>query len=118
MFTVHVRWVDADKTRASFTLPGRLEWSAEHVSALIQMLSEIRAEMSPSVPVEPPPPYALEPLHDPRYATELHPFSGGTMLELRHPALGWFEFVLPSRERARMSALLAAQESQWRAHRR
>jgi hypothetical protein len=114
MFTVYVEWLDAEKSRASFRLPGRMEWKAEHVDALIRLLSEIRAEMAPGVPEDPPPPYALEPLHDPRYATRLHPFSGGTLLELRHPALGWLEFVLPSQERSRITGFLAAQEMEWK----
>jgi hypothetical protein len=73
--------------------------------------------MTPAVPKEPPPPHAVEPLHDPRYATELHPFSGGTVLEVRHPSLGWLEFVLPSQERSRISRSLAEQEAAWHNYR-
>lgn len=118
MYTVQVRWLDERRSRASFSLPGRLEWRAEHLDQLIQLLSEIRAEMTPAVPEEAPAPHELEPLHDPRYRTQLHPFSGGTLLEVRHPALGWFEFVLPSAERHRMARLLAEQESEWRRYAR
>ena len=57
-------------------------------------------------------------LHDPRYATELHPFSGGTLLEIRHPALGWMEFVLPSLERIRITRSLTEQEEAWQRSRR
>ena len=111
MFNVVVEWVDEEKTRARFLLPGRVEWSAQHLSELIQVLSEIRAEMSPPVPEDPP--GVLEPLHNPRYSTELHRFSGGTVFEFRHPALGWLEFLLPSLERPRIARFLAEQESAW-----
>ena len=47
MFNVVVEWMDEEKTRARFSLPGRVEWSAQHVSELIRVLSEIRAAMSP-----------------------------------------------------------------------
>lgn len=47
MFNVMVEWLDEEKTRARFSLPGRQEWSAQHVSDLIRVLSEIRAEMTP-----------------------------------------------------------------------
>ena len=116
MYNVMVEWLDEEKTRARFSLPGRQEWSAQHVSDLIQVLSEIRAEMSPPVPEDPP--GVLEPLHNPRYATELHRFSGGTVFEFRHPALGWLEFVLPSLERSRIARFLAEQESAWERWRR
>lgn len=111
MYNVVVEWLDEERTRVRFQLPGRHEWNAQNVSDLIQVLSEIRAEMSPPVPESPP--ETLEPLHDPRYITELHRFSGGTVFEFRHPALGWLEFVLPSLERSRISRFLAEQESAW-----
>ncbi len=113
MFNMLVEWQDEKKSRARFSLPGRQEWKAEHITALIQVLGEIRQEMTPEVSTEPPPPYAVEPLHDPRYITELHPFSGGTVLEVRHPSLGWMEFVLPSLERNRIARSLAEQEAAW-----
>ena len=113
MYNILVEWLDESKSRARFALPGRVEWKAEHITALIQALAEIRAEMTPEVPVEPPPPHAVEALHDPRYVTELHPFSGGTMFEFRHPSLGWMEFVLPRVERVRISRFLAEQEIIW-----
>jgi hypothetical protein len=112
MYNVVVEWLDEERSRARFALPGRLEWRAEHVSALIHVLAEIRAQMSPAVADEPPQVHA-EVLHDPRYATELHQFSGGTLLEFRHPSLGWMDFVLPSRERVRISRLLVEQEEIW-----
>jgi hypothetical protein len=114
MYNVVVEWLDEGKSRARFSLPGRSEWSAQHVSDLIRILADIREEMTPAVSEAPPPVH--EPLHDPRYATELHPFSGGTLLELRHPSLGWLEFVLPSLERKRISSSLAEQESAWQRH--
>jgi hypothetical protein len=117
MFNVVVEWLDEEKSRARFSLPGRREWSAEHIDALIQLLAEVRAGMSPPVPEEPP---QVHPgaLHNPRYVTELHPFSGGTLLEIRHPALGWMDFVLPSLERMRITRFLAEQEEAWTRFRR
>jgi len=117
MFNVVVEWLDEDKSRARFSLPGRREWSAENIDAVIRMLAEIREEMSPPVSQEPP---QLHPaaLHNPRYATELHPFSGGTLLEIRHPSLGWMDFVLPSLERIRITRFLSEQEEAWNRFRR
>jgi hypothetical protein len=117
MYNVVVEWLDENKARARFSLPGRREWRAEHIDALIQLLADIRAEMSPAVSHEPPQVHP-EALHDPRYATELHPFSGGTLLEIRHPALGWMEFVLPSLERVRITRSLTEQEEVWQRVRR
>ena len=117
MFNVVVEWLDQDKSRARFSLPGRQEWRAEHIDALIQVLAEVRAEMAPAVSEEPP---QVHPgaLHNPRYATELHQFSGGTLLEFRHPSLGWMDFVLPSLERIRISRFLAEQEEAWQRFKR
>jgi hypothetical protein len=112
MYNVVVEWLDEEKSRARFALPGREEWRAEHVTALMHVLAEIRAQMSPAVSEEPPSLH-VEVLHDPRYATALHPFSGGTLLEFRHPSLGWMDIVLPSRERVRISRLLTEQEEAW-----
>ena len=47
MFNVVVEWLDQDKSRARFSLPGREEWRAEHLDELIELLAEIRADMSP-----------------------------------------------------------------------
>jgi len=53
MFNIAVEWLDEDKSRARFALPGREEWNAEHISALMQVLAQIREEMAPAVPSEP-----------------------------------------------------------------
>lgn len=111
MYNVVVEWLDEDKSRARFALPGRREWTAQHVSDLIQVLAQIREEMTPAVAEEPPPVH--EALHAPRYATELHPFSGGTLFEFRHPSLGWLDFVVPSAERTRITRFLVEQEATW-----
>ena len=118
MYNILVEWLDENKSRARFALPGRLEWRAEHITALINTLAEIRAEMTPAVPETPPGPYEVEALHNPRYMTQLHEFSGGTVFEFRHPSLGWLEFVMPSLERTRISQYLAEQESLWQGFRR
>lgn len=117
MYNVVVEWLDEEKSRARFALPGRLEWRAEHVTALINLLAEIRAQMSPEVAEEPPAVHGAA-LHAPRYAIELHPFSGGTLFEFRHPSLGWLDFVVPSVERPRISRLLVEQEDAWQRLRR
>ena len=117
MFNIMVEWLDERRSRARFALPGRVEWNAQHVDDLIRVLAEIREEMSPAVPEDPPAPSEVEPLHAPRYVPELHRFSGGTVFEFRHPALGWLEFVLPSAERSRISRFLAEQESAWQRYR-
>jgi len=117
MFNVVVEWLDEEKSRARFSLPGRQQWTAEHVDALIQVLAQIREEMSPPVSQEPPPVHP-DALHNPRYATEFHPFSGGTLLEIRHPSLGWMDFVLPSLERIRITRSLTEQEETWQRFRR
>ena len=56
MFLISVEWLDEAKTRARFNLPGREEWRAEHIDALMQALAQIREEMSPAVAEEPPQP--------------------------------------------------------------
>jgi hypothetical protein len=118
MYNILVEWTDEQKSRARFALPGRVEWRAEHITALINALAEIRAEMTPQVPETPPGPYEVEALHNPKYTTQLHEFSGGTLFEFRHPSLGWLEFVVPSLERTRLSQFLAEQEAQWESFRR
>jgi hypothetical protein len=80
--------------------------------ALIQLLAEVRSEMSPPVSEEPPQVHP-DALHNPRYATQLHQFSGGTLLEFRHPSLGWMDFVLPSLERQRITRFFSEQEETW-----
>lgn len=111
MFHVMVQWLDEDKSRARFSLPGREEWKAEHIDALMHMLAEIREEMTPQVPEQPP--QLLDFLHAPRYHTCLHEFSGGSLIEFRHPSLGWLPFLLPSTERKRIVQSFSVQEDEW-----
>jgi hypothetical protein len=113
MFEVHVEWLDEQKSRARFSLPGREEWKVEHISALMQVLGQIREEMSPAVPDEPPQLQETHFLHAPRYRTVLHDFSGGSLIQFRHPSLGWLPFLLPSVERKRIEEYLAIQDAQW-----
>jgi hypothetical protein len=113
MFLISVQWVDEAKTRARFSLPGREEWRAEHIDALMHALAEIREEMRPVITEEPPRLAELEPLHDPRYASELHQFSGGTLLSFRHPSLGWLPFLLPSVQRRTLVRSFQDQEAAW-----
>src|SRR5919204_2997364 len=118
MFLISVQWLDEAKTRARFSLRGREEWRAEHLDALMHALAEIREEMSPPVAHEPPRLQGLEPLHDPRYASELHQFSGGSLLSFRHPSLGWLPFLLPSIQRRNIVTILEEQEQTWNEIRR
>jgi hypothetical protein len=113
MFMISVEWQDEAKTRARFNLPGREEWRAEHLDALMQVLAQIREEMSPAVATEPPQLQQVQALHDPRYSTALHEFSGGTLLSFRHPSLGWLPFLLPSTQRQRIAASFQQQEAAW-----
>ena len=113
MFQVMVEWLDEDKTRAKFALPGREEWKVEHITALMQVLGQIREEMAPAVPDEPPQLEQAHFLHAPRYRTVLHEFSGGSLIQFRHPSLGWLPFLLPSVERRKMVEHFAIQEVQW-----
>ena len=113
MFMMSVEWLDEAKTRARFSLPGREEWRAEHIDALMQVLAQVREEMSPAVAAEPPQLREVQALHDPRYRAELHRFSGGSLLSFRHPSLGWLPFLLPSLERRNIVTVLEEQEQTW-----
>ena len=113
MFQVTVEWLDEGKSRARFSLPGREEWKVEHVDALMQVLGDIRQQMTPAVPDEPPQLNETHFLHAPRYRTVLHEFSGGTLMQFRHPSLGWLPFLLPSLERRRISEYFHSQEVEW-----
>ena len=75
MFQVTVEWLDEGKSRARFSLPGREEWKVEHMDALMQLLGDIRRQMTPAVPDEPPQLNETHFLHAPRYRTVLHEFS-------------------------------------------
>lgn len=113
MFQVEVQWLDQQKSRARFALPGREEWKVEHIDALMQLLAQIREQMTPPIAEHPPRSQEVQALHDPRYWTQLHPFSGGTLMVFRHPSLGWLPFLLPSAERRRIAEFFAAQEVEW-----
>jgi hypothetical protein len=113
MFMMSVEWLDEAKTRARFSLPGREEWRAEHIDALMQVLAQVREEMSPAVAAEPPQLQEVQALHDPRYRAELHRFSGGSLLSFRHPSLGWLPFLLPSQQRVRIAQSFQQQEAAW-----
>ena len=118
MFLISVEWLDDAKTRARFNLPGREEWRADHIDALMQVLAQVREEMSPPVALEPPQLQEAQALHDPRYRTTLHQFSGGSLLSFRHPSLGWLPFLLPSLERRNIVTILEQQEQTWNEIRR
>src|SRR3982751_6310308 len=83
------------------------------IDALMHALAEIREEMRPAVAEEPPRLQETEPLHDPRVASELHQFSGGTVISFRHPSLGWIPFLLPSVRRQSLAQAFKDQEAAW-----
>ena len=114
MFMISVEWVDEDKTRARFSLPGREEWRAEHLDALMNVLAQVREAMQPAVAEEPPQLQGVQALHAPRYRTELHQLSGGSIVSFRHPSLGWLPFLLPSLERRNIVTHLEQQEQTWK----
>jgi hypothetical protein len=68
MFLISVEWMDEAKSRAHFSLPGREEWHAEHIDALMQVLAQIREEMSPPVAEDPPQLQEAQALHRVRIA--------------------------------------------------
>ena len=111
MFLISVEWADEAKSRARFNLPGREEWRAEHIDALMNALAQIREEMTPAVAEDPP--QAAQATHDPVVRTSLHEFSGGTLLSVRHPSLGWLPFLLPSQQRVRIAQSFQQQEAAW-----
>ena len=111
MFLISVEWADEAKSRARFNLPGREEWRAEHIDALMHVLAQIREEMTPAVGADPP--AAAQALHDPVFRTALHEFSGGTLISFRHPSLGWLPFLLPSQQRVRIAQSFQQQEAAW-----
>ena len=111
MFLISVEWADEAKSRARFSLPGREEWRAEHIDALMNVLAQIREEMTPAVAEDPP--AATQALHDPVFRTALHEFSGGTLISFRHPSLGWLPFLLPSQQRVRIAQSFQQQEAAW-----
>ena len=113
MFKISVEWLDEAKSRARFSLPGREEWHAEHLDALMNALAQIREEMTPPVSDDPPQLQDVQALHDPVFRTALHEFSGGTLLSIRHPSLGWLPFLLPSAQRVRIAQSFQQQETAW-----
>src|SRR5260370_20537558 len=71
MFMISVEWLDEAKTRARFGLPGREEWRAEHIDALMQILAQVREEMSPPLSAEPPPLQEAQASHNPCFRTHV-----------------------------------------------
>jgi hypothetical protein len=106
---ITVEW-NADKSRAQFTCPQQAEWTVQTVTDLMQVLGQIRAEMSPAVPDDPPLLETVSALHDPRWWSNLEDMSGGSLLLIRHPALGWLPFLLPIESRTKMIEIFQEQE--------
>lgn len=111
MADIAVQWIDDKKSKARFEIPQQGEWTAESITSLMQVLAQIRQSMTPEVPPDPPLLQMVEAIPDPRWWVQLDQFSGGTLLLLRHPSLGWLPFLLPIHERKRISELLAQQEA-------
>ena len=118
MFNVVVEWLDAREVACPLLPPRQAGMERrEHRGPDPPARADPRGDVAAGFPgaaagIHP------DALHNPRYATELHPFSGGTLLEIRHPSLGWMDFVLPSLERARITRFLSEQEEAWKHFRR
>jgi hypothetical protein len=78
------------------------QFSTAELEALIAAASAERAKREPAVAMEHP--KTFEAILDPRWAITLaHP---NTILQVRHPGLGWIAFVIPPNERAHLLSVL------------
>ncbi len=105
-----VMWLDAERTKVKFALPQQEEWTAESVTELMHVLGQLRSEMSPSFPNDPPMFQSVGALTDPRWWTNLEEMSGGSLLMIRHPSLGWLPFYLSIESRNKMIELFQEHE--------
>jgi len=105
-----------DMASVEFTFPpGTVTVTAAEVEELIQLLSTIRAQLHPPVPMDPPLNVLVETLPDPRYWTDYDQMTEGTLLGIRHPGQGWLWSQFPPDERERLIGyLLEHQEAQSR----
>ena len=98
--------ISADKLQATIDIHGA--YGADELEKLIAELSELRAGMTPPVPMAPPTtnaaedPAAVRARGDPCVQVAVMR-NGMTRFWVRHGGLGWFAFNLPV-ERARLLA--------------
>lgn len=79
------------------------------IDEIIALLGRVRAGLRPALPDRVPLDQRIEAIGDPAYWTNLDAETKGTLLMLQHPGFGWLSFLLPPRERERISAQLAEQ---------
>lgn len=78
------------------------QMSGAELEALIAAAAKERTKREPAVAMQHP--TTFEAIVDPRWAITLaHP---NTILQVRHPGLGWLAFVIPPNERAHILAVL------------
>lgn len=99
-----------DRTELSVTVDGHsFKLNTLQLDTLIQQLSNAREELRPPVVNDAPLGVPVKSIVDPRYYTEPHAETGGTILMLRHPGFGWVTFLLPPEERDRLSGYFTKQ---------
>lgn len=80
--------------------------SAHDLDRLLEALTRVRMAKAVPVAVEPPDEAPLT-AADPHWRAM--PLPHGTLLQLRHPALGWVSFMLPPLSRATLLGALLQQ---------
>jgi hypothetical protein len=75
-----------------------VQLNAGQVQDLLVVLTHLRSQMTPAVPMDTPLEKPLRAQIDPRYYTELDPITDGSALLLRDEGLGWTAFLLPPNE--------------------
>ena len=79
--------------------------SATELDELISMAAARRATLEPAHATAPP--KQAEAIVNPQWFTCL--VDPGTLLQIRHPGLGWLSFVIPPNERAQLLGILLNQ---------
>ncbi len=79
--------------------------SAEELEEFIQRAAKLRAATEPYPRIDAP--EAADAVVNPAWYTMLG--EGGTLLQIRHPGIGWLSFVIPPAERAHLLSLLLQQ---------
>lgn len=82
--------------------PHEVELSARDIDVLLQLLSEVRLQVEPPIPMEARREGPIRELvaTDPAWRAErsVHTDLNGITLRLRHPGFGWLSFLLPWHE--------------------
>jgi hypothetical protein len=72
--------------------------SADDVEKLIAELAKFRQKMKPEVPHELGPPLHVPGIEDPSLAVRSHRGSNAKTIAIRHPGIGWLQFLLSEEE--------------------